>query len=330
VITDSVDEDAVETGAVPITVVIATRNRKEGLLRTLRRLEALPERPGVIVVDNASSDGTAGAVRTHFPAVEVIRLSRNLGAPARNVGVLAARTPYVAFSDDDSWWEPGALRLAARTFAACPRLGLLAAHVLVGTERVPDPINAALASTPSPAGKDLPGPPVLGFLACGSVVRRRAFMHAGGFSAVLFFPGEEQLLAYDLAALGWDRCYVPGVVAVHEPSGQRGPSAHRRQAELRNALLTVWLRRSARVALRETVRLGARALRDPDSRAAMLAALRRLPHVITRRRALPASIEADARLVEAHACRARRERGGHHREGLVPPRRVIRFGGRNH
>ncbi|MEV7966942.1 glycosyltransferase [Sphaerisporangium sp. NPDC088356] len=290
--------DGAEAGVVPVTVVIATRNRREELLHTLSRLRSLPERPAVIVVDNASSDGTSGAVRDRFPEARVIRLSRNLGAPARNVGVQAARTPYVAFSDDDSWWEPGALRLAARTFSEYPRLGLLAAHVLVGAERLPDPINAALAAMPLPGDAAQPGPSVLGFLACASVVRRRAFLDAGGFSAVLFFPGEEQLLAYDLAALGWDRCYVPGVVAVHEPSRRRGPAAGRRQAELRNALLTVWLRRSARVALRETVRLAARTLQDRDSRAAMLGALRRMPYAMNGRRRLPASVEADARLIE--------------------------------
>jgi hypothetical protein len=64
-------------------------------------------------------------------------------------------------------------------------------------------------------------------------------------------------------------------------------------------LLTVWLRRSARVALRESVRLAARTFNDPESRAAMLGALRRMPHAMTGRRRLPASVEAEARLLEA-------------------------------
>ncbi|MFC4530119.1 glycosyltransferase family 2 protein [Sphaerisporangium dianthi] len=289
------------TGVVPVTVVIATRNRREELLRTLGRLRALPERPPVIVVDNGSSDGTAGRVRADFPETEVIGLSRNLGAPARNVGVLAARTPYVAFSDDDSWWEPGSLRLAAETFGAHPRLGLVAARMLVGPGLVPDPINAMLADTPLRTGPGQAGPPVLGFLACGSVVRREAFLQAGGFSPVLFFPGEEQLLAYDLAALGWDRCYVAGVGAVHEPSPLRMPPAGRRRVQARNALLTVWLRRPARVVLRETARLAARAPRDLSCGLALLDALLRLPLVVAGRRRLPAHVEAAARLLESGA-----------------------------
>jgi GT2 family glycosyltransferase len=286
---------------IPVTVVIATRNRRDELLRTLGRLRRLPERPAVIVVDNASSDGTADAVRHLFPDVGVLRMSRNLGALARNVGVRVARTTYVAFSDDDSWWEPGALRRATEMFAGHPHLGLIAGRTLVGAERAPDPINAMMAATPLPAEVNLPGPPVLGFLACASLVRRRAFLEVGGFNQVLFFVGEERLLAYDLAALGWGRCYVPEVVAVHEPSPNRPPSTRRRRAELRNTLLTAWLRRPAWFALKETARLAGRGLRDADSRAALAGAVRRMPSALLGRRRLPPPVEEAARLVEARS-----------------------------
>ncbi|HEX2312720.1 MAG TPA: glycosyltransferase family 2 protein, partial [Thermomonospora sp.] len=108
-----------------VTVVIATRDRRGELVRTLKTLTALPEEPAIVVVDNASADGTADAVRAEFPAVRVLRLPRNRGAVARTLGVRAAGTPYVAFSDDDSWWEPGALATAAKLFDEHPRLGLL-------------------------------------------------------------------------------------------------------------------------------------------------------------------------------------------------------------
>ncbi|MGH3997642.1 MAG: glycosyltransferase family 2 protein [Pseudonocardiaceae bacterium] len=93
-----------------VTVIIATRDRRDELTHTLHQLYELTPAPPVIVVDNGSTDGTAHAVRTHFPGVTLLALRRNCGAPGRNLGVRASRTPYVAFCDDDSWWAPGALQ----------------------------------------------------------------------------------------------------------------------------------------------------------------------------------------------------------------------------
>jgi GT2 family glycosyltransferase len=277
-----------------VTVVIATRNRREELLRTLDRVAGLPERPPVIVVDNASADGSAEAVNRSFPGVEVVRLAGNAGAAGRNAGIRRARTPYVAFSDDDSWWQAGALTRAAAAFDAEPRLGLVAARTLVGPGGEPDPINAALAGSPLRDGGTAE---VLGFLACASVVRRTAFLAVGGFSEVLFFIGEERLLAYDLAAAGWGRRYLPEVVAVHYPSARRPDPGWRHRAELRSDLLTAWLRRPPAVVLAETMRLARQAARDRDARAALTEAARQLPRAVTARRRLPDEVEQKIRLL---------------------------------
>jgi GT2 family glycosyltransferase len=90
-----------------VSVVILTHNRKDEVLRSLERVHALPERVPVFLVDNASTDGTAQAVSEGYPDVHIIHLVRNLGAAGRNAGVRAARTPYVAFCDDDTWWARG-------------------------------------------------------------------------------------------------------------------------------------------------------------------------------------------------------------------------------
>src|SRR5690606_27535031 len=97
------------------TVVVLTRNHRARLLRTLKTLQALPEGWPIIVVDNGSTDGTARAVGRHFPAVLLIRSRRNIGAAARNIAVAYAHTPYIAFTNDDSHWEPGARTRTAWT-----------------------------------------------------------------------------------------------------------------------------------------------------------------------------------------------------------------------
>ncbi len=289
-------ERAVLPGGPPATVVIATRNRGRELARTLERLASLPERPPVVVVDNGSQDGTAAMVR-RFPRAELIALRRNRGAWARNLGVLRARTPLIALADDDSWWAPGALATAAAVLAANPGVGLLAARILVGRDEVPDAVNAVMAASPLPSD-GLPGPRVMGFLGCGAVVRRDAFLAVGGFSRLLFIGGEEQLFAYDLAAAGWAACYRPDIVAYHHPSAARQP-ATRRYLEARNRALVAWLRRPLRCALTETGQLTRRAAHDPTAARALGGLAARLPRAVLGRRPLPADVETAIRALGA-------------------------------
>jgi len=276
-------------------VVVATRNRRERVLATLDRLDELPERPEVVVVDNASEDGTPRAVERRHPRVRVVRMPGNAGASARNAGVQALRTPLVALNDDDSWWAPGALERAAAVFEGRPTLGAVQARILVGADGRLDPVCAQMRHSPLPALRGLPGPAVLGFVACGVVFRREAFLQAGGFHPRLDVGGEESLLAFDLARHGWELAYVSSVVAYHHPDG--GDDRAGRSAKLlRNELWTAWLRRRLPGAVRTTVRVALRAARERQL-GALAEAARGGPWVIAKRRPLPASIERAARLV---------------------------------
>jgi GT2 family glycosyltransferase len=280
-----------------ITVAVITRDRSQSVLRTLDRLAALPERPPVVVVDNGSTDATADALRAHPVGARVLCPGRNTGALGRNLAVRHATTPYVAFSDDDSWWEPGALRTAADLLDAYPRLGLLAARTLVGPDNAEDPLNAVMAGSPLTPVVDLPGRPVLGFIACAAVARRTAFLDVGGYHRVLFFGGEETLLAYDLAAGGWGVTYEPSVTAHHHPDPGVRPG--RSPLLWRNALLTAWLRRPVTVALRRTVQLTAAAVRrEPGAATALQGVVGRLPAALQQRKPLPAQVETAVRLLE--------------------------------
>jgi GT2 family glycosyltransferase len=283
-----VSSDACSTNA---TVVVATRNRSRSLLLSLEELVALPERPPVIVVDNASSDDTRAAVTGSFPEVTMIGLDHNAGAAARTAGVERAATPYVAFSDDDSWWAPGAIALATELFERYPRLALIAARILVGPEETVDDTCAVMASSPLGKEVDLPGPSILGFVACGAVVRRDAYLQAGGFRSRLIVGGEEEILAIDLAERGWGLAYVPEVVAHHHPSDQRDEHG-RRRAVTRNALWSVWLRRRPRGVARQTWRLMRESVSDPAGRAGVGDAVRGLPWVLSERRPVSARLEA--------------------------------------
>jgi GT2 family glycosyltransferase len=282
-----------------IAVVMITHDRVHEVLASLRELEALPEGPQIILVDNQSTDGTVEAVGREHPGVEVVRAGGNIGAAARNLGVRRAVSPYVAFSDDDVWWEPGSLRRAADLLDAHPRLAVAAGRVLVGPANRPDPVCDVLARSPLPREPGMPGPSLLGFLAGASVVRRSAFLEAGGFEPRFFVGGEEELLAADLAARGWWLCYTPELIAHHHPSPARD-ARKRREVMARNALWFAWMRRPWRIAVRETLGTARRRPLKPETWRILASALRGLPWALRNRRRLPDQVERGLRLLEDH------------------------------
>jgi GT2 family glycosyltransferase len=274
-----------------VAVVVITHQRRAELLLAVARLIDLPERPHVVVVDNGSMDGTADAVREQFPQVELIASPENLGAVGRNVGVGRLGTPYVAFCDDDTWWEPGSLRTAADALEAHPRLAVVTARILVEPAGVEDPVVPELRDSPVRGAPWLPGPALGSFLAGASVLRREAFLEVGGFSERLWLGGEEELMAGDLAAAGWELCYLPALTVHHQASRARDPHRRRRDG-IRNTLWTTWLRRPLRPALRRTVHLLRTVPRDRVTGRGLLEAVGGIPWVLRERRVLPPHAEA--------------------------------------
>jgi GT2 family glycosyltransferase len=280
-----------------VTVVIITHNRRAELLRTLARMTALPDQAPVVVVDNASTDGTCDAVAELFGQVTLLRSTRNLGSLGRNLAVRDVTTPYVAFCDDDTWWEPGALRRAADLLDTYPGLASVTARILVAPDLVEDPITPELRDSPVPGPAWLPGPALLGVLAGASMFRVDAFREVGGFSPRLWLGGEEELLAIDLAAHGWWMCWAEDVVIQHAPSTARDPR-RRRQLGIRNTLWTAWLRRPLGSALRRTGIMLCSIPRDWASVVAVAEALRGLPWVLQERRVIPPEVERGLKLLE--------------------------------
>ena len=276
--------------------MIVTRNRAGTLRRTLDELAALPDPPRILVVDDASTDGTSELVRREFPSVELVSGRRREGPVARNHGVERACTPYVAFSDDDSWWAPGALELAADLLDRHSRLAVVAAHILVGDEQRTDPICHEMARSPVPDDPSLPGAPILSFMAGAAVLRRSAFRQVGGFEPRLVGGGEEESLACDLAAAGWHLRYVDDVVAHHHPRG--GDKTFDRMLGIRNVLWFAWRRRPLGRALRWTAYMLRAAPRSGVSGRAFWEALRGLPWVLKTRRVVPSEVEAGLRALD--------------------------------
>ncbi|GKQ41521.1 glycosyltransferase family 2 protein [Streptomyces sp. A012304] len=272
------------------TVVVITHNRRTELLRTLTLLRDLPERPRVIVTDNASADGTAAAVRRAFPEVLLLEPGVNLGAVGRNLAVRHVRTPYVAFCDDDTWWEPGSLRRAADLLDERPALAGVTARIVVEPDGTEDPVVKELRESPLAGPESLPGPALGSFLAAATVMRVDAFRGAGGFHPGLWLGGEEELLATDLLRQGWWLSYVEELTVHHQASKLRDSTA-RRVLGLRNTLWFTWLRRPLLPALRRTLDLMITVPHDVASARAFARAAAGLPWVLRQRSPVPPEIE---------------------------------------
>jgi GT2 family glycosyltransferase len=268
-----------------VTVVIASRNRRDDLLASLPRHEA-----PVVLVDNGSTDDTVPAVREAHPDVTILPLEHNLGARARTIGAAEAGTPFVAVADDDSWWAPGDLLRAVAIMRAHPRLALLNARILVGPELRLDSVCEEMAASPLGTAPDLPGPSLLGFVACAAMVRTEAFEAVGGFDAVVRFPGEEERLALDLASAGWGLAYVDEVTVHHHPSVHRHSPVHRQVALWRSRVLTAVMRHHA-TDLPRTVATALRSGRPGLE--GLLRAAPDLPAALRHRRPIPPQVRAD-------------------------------------
>ncbi len=120
-----------------VSIVIVSFNTAHELIACLESIErcaaAIPHE--IIVVDNASSDGSADAVRAQFPTVRVIANQDNLGFPkANNQALPLVRGEYVFFLNPDSELQPGTLERLLAELEGAPGRAAVGPRVRKGQE----------------------------------------------------------------------------------------------------------------------------------------------------------------------------------------------------
>ncbi|MDP9285540.1 MAG: glycosyltransferase family 2 protein [Actinomycetota bacterium] len=214
-----------------IDVIIPTYQRWELTKRCLTHLRAQSAPHSVIVVDNASTDGTRQTIRTSFPEVQLVEMEGNLGFPvACNRGAAVGSGDIVVLLNNDVEPRPDFLELLTRPFRD-RRVGSAAALLLRPGEQTIDCMgltaDRTLAGFPRLRGRptsEAPSssPVLVGPSGGGGAYRRTAWEKVGGLDEGVMFYGEDVDLALRLQAAGWKTAAVPEAVAVHLGSASAG------------------------------------------------------------------------------------------------------------
>jgi GT2 family glycosyltransferase len=321
------------------SLIVVTYNSAATLPAFFTALAAAGDRDvEVIVVDNASRDGTAALARRLWPGARVIASADNLGfGRACNLGARAARGDLLIFLNPDVYVTPGWLATLARHLAERPDAAIICPQTWepgaidqglgardqgdTGAGRQGDGAISPqpLATSPQPPTAAVT-PPVEESAAvpgCAMMISRRAWEALGGFDEQIFLYWEDIELCWRAWLLGW--CVLSDLEAavVHERGGSGGGGgwdAERAKNSLYTYLKLMRWRRVVPFATRLALVSLAKAAtgRGRGLGAAWAWNWRNLGGTLARRREIarrrrgdPAALE---RLAAAHERRQRRER----------------------
>jgi GT2 family glycosyltransferase len=190
----------------------------------------------VVVVDNGSTDGSREWLTTHFPQVEVIRLSHNTGfATANNIGITATSSRYVVTLNNDTEVSPGWLAALVDTAESDGAVGTCASRIVLADR--PNTIDSAGIEVDrfgfawqrghrrSDAGQYRVSGDIFGASAAAALYRRSMLEAIGTFDEDFESYYEDVDLAWRAQLAGWRCRYVPEarVLHVHSATGGRAP-----------------------------------------------------------------------------------------------------------
>lgn len=221
-------------GRIDATIIIINYNSEPYISRCLSALAEQSLQPSaILVVDNASEDGSADVIERQFPHVRLIRSQRNLGfAAANNLAVQQApETRWIITLNPDAFPDTDWLAELGQATLAWPEHAMFACRLLLADE--PSRLDGAGDSyhVTGLAWRRGHGKPVdhaddsgevFGPCAAAAMYRRDRFLEVGGFDEDFFCYMEDVDLAFRLRLLG-ERCrYVPRARVLHVGSGVTG------------------------------------------------------------------------------------------------------------
>jgi GT2 family glycosyltransferase len=248
-----------------ISVVIVGWNAKHYLELCLESLAAAPPHRSmeIIVVDNASADGTAEMIEARFPYVKLIKSSENLGfAKGNNVGIRQCQGRYIALVNPDVIVFSGCLDALADFLDQNPKVGNVGPRVLnpdmtmqSTCRRFPTLWNNFCSATGLatkfknskffagehmfyfPHDRTLPVDVLVG---CFSMIRRETFNEVGLLDEDLFMYGDDVDWCRRARNAGWQVVFFPGGEAIHDRGKITAPYPVRFAVAQQKSVLHYW------------------------------------------------------------------------------------------
>ncbi len=221
-----------------VSIIIISFNTRETTLKSLRSVFANLDGVAVevIVVDNASADGSADAIAIEFSQVVLIRNPDNAGfGAANNLAMKQAKGENFLLLNSDAFLTPGALPAMLAALYEKPNIGLVGPKLLNADGslqrscyRFPSPgvawLEALWISAVAPATSvlgdyrrwphDVPYHPDWVIGAC-MLVRREAYAAVGGFDSGFFMYAEETDWQKRMRSAGWEIVFTPAAAVTH-------------------------------------------------------------------------------------------------------------------
>ena len=248
-----------------ISVIIVAWNARHYLELCLDSLAEAPPRRSmeIIVVDNASADGTAEMVEARFPDVKLIRSSENLGfAKGNNVAIRQCCGRYIALVNPDVIVFPGCLDALADFLDQNPKVGNVGPRVFnpdmtqqSTCRRFPTLWNNFCSATSLatafknsrffagehmfyfPHDRTLPVDVLVG---CFSMIRRETFNEVGLLDDGLFMYGDDVDWCRRCWKAGWQVVFFPGAKAIHDRGKTTAPYPVRFAVAQQRSVLYYW------------------------------------------------------------------------------------------
>ena len=220
-----------------VAVIIVNYNAGKHLGQCLAALAGQTRMPNrVLLIDNASTDGSLDGIETRLPQFEIIRLEKNTGfAAANNLGI--EKVPdceWVALLNPDAFADPGWLEQLLQAAQAYPEFSVFGSKLLCAGNRERLDGAGDVYHVSGLVWRRFHGQPVtrgekaeeiFSPCAAAALYKRRAVVEAGGFDTDYFCYVEDVDLGFRLQLLGHRARYVPDSIVEHVGWGtteQRG------------------------------------------------------------------------------------------------------------